>query len=106
MSFVNVYVIEYYTEPVDRLFTFPEFQKIYLESKLQKKRRGKGTEVRAGKDLARQHRGSRLWRKKAWTNSQNMTGTLNKGAALLKAQQEGSRKENEGVDGNQQNLLK
>lgn len=60
MLSVNVYVIEYYTEPAERLFIFPEFQKIFLDSKLQEKRRGKGTKVKAGKGLARQHHGSML----------------------------------------------
>ena len=60
MLSVNVYVIEYHTEPGERLFTFPEFQKTFLDSELQEKRREKGTEARAGKGLARQHRGSTL----------------------------------------------
>ena len=51
MLSVNVYVIEYYTEPGERLFTFPEFQKIYLDSELQEKRREKGTEVKVPKNF-------------------------------------------------------
>lgn len=49
MLSVNVYVIEYYTEPAERLFIFPEFQKIFLDSKLQEKRRGKGQRLGQGK---------------------------------------------------------